>query len=69
MIFECTGKGRVSETQQTYGEAAVQGYIAVYNTHDLDASSKKIAPDIVISSLLLAGVKGLDAHRKTDLQF
>ena len=59
----------VSQTQQTNREAAVQDYIAVYNTHDLDASSKKIAPDIVISSPLLAGVKGLDAHRKTNLQF
>ena len=58
-----------SQTQQTNAEAVVQNYIAVYNTHDLDASSKKIAPDIVISSPLLAGVRGLDAHRKTNQQF
>jgi len=59
----------VSQTQQTNAEAAVQDYIAIYNTHDLDASSKKIAPDIVISSPLLAGVRGLDAHRRTNQQF
>ncbi|OLC43188.1 MAG: hypothetical protein AUH75_03135 [Gemmatimonadetes bacterium 13_1_40CM_4_65_7] len=58
-----------SQTQQASAETVVQDYIAVYNTHDLDASSKKIAPDIVISSPLLAGVRGLDAHRKTNQQF
>ncbi|HEX4865712.1 MAG TPA: ester cyclase [Acidimicrobiales bacterium] len=57
------------QTEQTNAVAAVQDYIAVYNTHDLDASSKKLTPDIVISSPLLAGVRGLDAHRQTNLQF
>ena len=50
------------QTQQASAEAVVQDYIAVYNTHDLDGSSKKIAQDIVISSPLLAGVRGIDAH-------
>ena len=58
-----------SQTQQASAETVVQDYIAVYNTHDLDASNKKIAPDIVISSPLLAGVRGLDAHRRTNQQF
>ncbi len=53
-----------SQTQQASAETVVQDYIAVYNTHDLDASSKKIAPDIVISSPLLAGVRGLDARER-----
>jgi steroid delta-isomerase-like uncharacterized protein len=59
----------VSEVKQTTAEAAVQKYITVYNTHDLDASSTMLAPDIVISSPLLAGVRGLAAHRQTNEQF
>lgn len=57
------------QTTQTKSEAAVRGYIAVYNAHDLDASSKMLSADIVISSPLLAGVRGLDAHRRTNEEF
>ena len=55
-------RNEASQTEQVTAETVVQDYIAVYNTHDLDASTKKIAPDIVISSPLLAGVRGIDAH-------
>lgn len=59
----------VSRSQHTDAEGVVQDYIEVYNSHDLEASSKKLSPDIVISSPLLAGVRGLDAHRRTNQQF
>ena len=59
-----------SQPKQSGVEDAVRDYIAVYNTHDLDAFARKLTPEIVLYSPLFAdGIRGRDGHRQINERF
>jgi ketosteroid isomerase-like protein len=59
-----------SQPKQAGAEGAVRDYIAVYNTPDLDAFGRELAPEIVLYSPLFAdGIRGRDGHRQINERF